>query len=120
MRSAAPLLLVLAACSGGGRAAAPKGQPGADSGLSGAGTIDAGPPCVEPAYPAGPYGTAVGTTLGDVSWSGVTAAGVSGTVALHDALAGCPGDPPILLVRIDAVWCGATRRRPTAAAMRSC
>jgi cytochrome c peroxidase len=36
----------------------------------------------------------------------VTATGKKGTVSLSDVRAGCPGDPPIVVVRIDAAWCG--------------
>ena len=59
--------------------------------------------------PPGPYGAAVGSTLGDLSWTGVSAAGTSTRIALHDAVAGCPGDPALLVVRVGAVWCGTCR-----------
>jgi cytochrome c peroxidase len=48
----------------------------------------------------------VGSTLADRTWSGVSASGKAGSVSLHDALAGCPDDPPVLVVRVDAAWCG--------------
>jgi cytochrome c peroxidase len=86
MRRRAPLLLLSIACH--------TGAPGD------------GAACVEPTYPPGPYGTTVGATLADVTWSGVSASGAAGPVALHDALSVCPSDPAVLVVRIDAAWCG--------------
>jgi len=106
MRFTVPLLLSVAACTGGG-AAAPNGGAPVDAGVDAEEpVVEAGPSCVEPAYPQGPYGSAVGATISDRTWPGVTASGTAGTVALHDALAGCPGDAPVLVVRIDAAWCG--------------
>src|SRR5271156_4556319 len=113
MRFAVPLVLSVAACTGSRGTAAPDGGASVDSGSDGQGSVDAngpdvdaGPSCMEPAYPPGPYGSTIGATLGDRTWPGVTASGAAGTVALHDALSGCPGDPPVLVLRIDAAWCG--------------
>jgi hypothetical protein len=64
---------------------------------------------VEPAYPAGPYGTAIGATISNRAWPGATASGHVTWVDLDEVLAGCPGDPPILVVRLDAAWCGTCR-----------
>jgi cytochrome c peroxidase len=98
MRRGAPvLLLLLGACSSGGS--------NAHGGRDGGAAVS----CIEPGYPAGPYGASAGATLSDRTWTGATADGVTQPVSLHDALAGCPGDPPALVVRIDAAWCGTCR-----------
>ncbi len=106
MRRATFLVLLLAACDSRGTIV-PVGDAGPDA-LT---TLspEAGPACKEPPYPTGPYGAAVGSTLRDLAWIGTSATGASTTVALHDALAGCPGDPALLVVRIDAAWCGTCR-----------
>ena len=114
MRRAA-LLLFLAACKGEGLPAAPESHPPVVVGYPDASSIDAGDdgasaPCVEPAYPAGPYGTAVGATIANLTWpAGMLASGQAEAVALDDALAGCPGDRPVLILRLDAAWCGTCR-----------
>jgi cytochrome c peroxidase len=105
MRFTVPLLLLLAACSSEGTVASTGDAP-ADGGVDGEGLVEAGPSCTEPAYPQGPYGSAVGATLGNRTWPGVKASGAAGSVALGDALSGCPDDPPVLVLRIDAAWCG--------------
>ena len=113
MRFTVPLLLAVAGCTGSGGAAAPgaSADGGVDAGAADAvgPDVEAGPSCTEPAYPVGPYGSSIGATLSDRTWQGVTASGQAGTVALRDALAGCPGDPPVLVLRIDAAWCGTCR-----------
>jgi len=109
MRRAACLVLLLCGCNA---AQSANGAPSADAGEAAAEAappVDAGPSCTEPGYPHGPYGTAVGATLPDLSWSGVTASGSAGTLYLHDALAGCLRDPAVLVVRVDAMWCGTCR-----------
>jgi len=108
MRLAACLVLLLCGCNAApsARAGAALAGDGGDAGEAAAPTVDAGPSCTEPAYPGGKYGTAVGATLPDLSWSGLTASGSAGTLYLHDALAGCPHDPPVLVLRVDAMWCG--------------
>jgi cytochrome c peroxidase len=39
----------------------------------------------------------------------MVASGAAGAVAIGDALAGCPSDPSVLVLRLDAVWCGTCR-----------
>src|SRR5579871_6124794 len=94
MRALGLTLLALGAC-------------GADRAImTGAG---GGAPCPPPSYPTGPYGTTAGAVISDQTWAGVSAAGSSGTIALHDLQATCPGDPPVAILRIGAVWCGTCR-----------
>lgn len=108
MRGAALLVVLLAGCTSSSPGSAQSRE--ADAGGAAAPQPDAaGPSCAEPAYPPGPYGTKAGSTLMDLSWFGLGAAGSAGDVSLHDALAGCPGDPPVLVVRVGAMWCGTCR-----------
>lgn len=107
MRGAALLVVLLVGCNS---ASPPAQGTKADAGGAAAPQPDAaGPSCAEPAYPPGPYGTTTGATLPDLSWSGMTAGGSAGILYLQDALAGCPGDPPVLVVRVGATWCGTCR-----------
>src|SRR6185312_7407737 len=101
MRALGLALLALAACHAEGAVAT-----GADGGAGGGA---GGAPCVPLAYPAGPYGTTPGAVLSDRTWTGVSAAGVPGSIAVHDLQASCPADPPVAVLRIGASWCGTCR-----------
>lgn len=64
----------------------------------------------EPAYPAGPYAVAVGATLPDLAFDGVSEEGERRTIHLHDFLAEDAAAPPLLVVRVTGgLWCGTCR-----------
>ena len=114
-RVAALLLLALAACrsNDGAPANEPATPPTGDDASADAATSDASDAttvaCVPSPYPAGPYGTTVGATLADATFTGRSASGAPGAVSLHDVLDTCASPAPVVLVRIGAEWCGTCR-----------
>lgn len=63
------------------------------------------PPCVA-TYPAGPYGTAAGHVLEDRTFDVLDREAMTSRFAFHDAFAPCGPSPQILVVRVQAGFCG--------------
>ncbi len=101
-------VLVSAFCSSGLAGCVPPGDLEAGSGTT-ATSVDTSTASV-PAYPQGPYSISPGGVLPDLVFEGVTEAGVSAAIPLHDYHSPFSAAPEILVITVSGgLWCGTCR-----------